>query len=219
MKKKYNCKEYSVVDPNTEKTITGTIAELSKYFGLKRNTVDYRVKNMGMSLDDALKTPVKQIYTIQGCTGTLPELCEKFDTNMQRVRRRMKEMGMTLEEALTTPKHESTILLVKDPDTNKVVSGTKKSLAEYFGTSRNAVDYRLKQGMTIEKALSIGGRKRISKTYTVKNPYTNEEIVGTKYQISKQLNIPYNTITYRMNQGLTFEKAVLISIKKRKKKE
>ena len=87
--------------------VTKNAYEWCEEYNINRSTVDSRLRR-GMSLKDALSTPIKSrstaVYEAFGERGTLTLLCERYGMREQTVLYRMKYRGMSLEEALTTPK-------------------------------------------------------------------------------------------------------------------
>ena len=90
-------------------TIKG-FREWCRHYNISDSTVWKRVNQKGMTIEEALQTPVAakgksrcQMVTIDGETHDIQTWCEKKCIGYSSVRRRVKK-GMTIEEALTATK-------------------------------------------------------------------------------------------------------------------
>lgn len=96
---------------------TKNFGEWCKYYGKGTNTVRHRIKKLGMSLEQALKTPTlpktekkkieknSKFYTFHGKTKNISEWCEYYGINRSTFYKR-RGRGMSAIEAFKTPTHD-----------------------------------------------------------------------------------------------------------------
>lgn len=132
--------------------LTGTLTELSKLHGMRRDTVYNRV-HKGMSLEKALSTSTVKQYTVKAegveHSGSMSELCEEFSISKSIIKNRLRQ-GKTLTEAFTQPLQKE--YTIETP--GKTVTGTIARLSAEFGINKHTVWHRMNRGgMGLEEAL------------------------------------------------------------------
>ena len=99
-----------------------------------------------------------RICTYKGVTGTMAELCDHFGMDYMLVNNRVQK-GWSIEDALSTPKGAPT----KRRNNLITFNGITKTVSEWnkeIGGSKNTLSERLRQGYSIERALTEPVRKR-----------------------------------------------------------
>jgi hypothetical protein len=126
-------------------TYNGISKRLSDYvreFDIEFSTLRHRIKK-GWTVEQALTTPVKRIFTVFGETESINYLSEKFGIRKSTIYERLRE-GWSIEDALTTPVKECKLYTAFGE------TGTVSCLCKKFNISRDAVFNRLKNGMSID---------------------------------------------------------------------
>ena len=79
---------------------TGNLTQIAEHFNINYTTLCSRI-NKGMSIEDAVNTPVEEIetYTVNGFTGNLTQIAKHFNVNRKTLKYRL-EHGFTIEEAV-----------------------------------------------------------------------------------------------------------------------
>lgn len=140
--------------------ITGTITELSNYYGVNHNTVRTRLRK-GLTLDKALSdSPLgspsyPEEFVVKGVKGSLKNLSNHFGINYSTLMRRVSK-GMSLEEALTKKPRSGVYPRTRKRGkvyTVESISGTIEELSKHYGVNYGTVRTRLFNGMSLEKAL------------------------------------------------------------------
>lgn len=98
-----------------------------------------------------------RIETYQGVTDTVANLCRKFDKDHELVNGRLKK-GWTLERAMNSPKGYSEIkshYITFNGETHDI-----SEWAEILGIRKNTLQWMIRHGWSVEKALTTPVRKK-----------------------------------------------------------
>ena len=132
-------------------------SKMCEHYKIDISTFRWRISK-GMSLEDALTTPVKkdEEYIMTDHLGnifpTQIKMCEHYKINYNVFRYRISK-GMSLKDALTTP--------VKEQNNNPVLIdhlgnafSTQTKMCEHYGITCDMFRYRISKGMSLKDALT-----------------------------------------------------------------
>lgn len=139
---------------------------MCKHYGIARSVYSDRIKNQGLSVEQALTLERKSLYkgtisSVEDRTdhlgnvyNTREEMCKHYGKTREIVNKRLKK-GYTLERALTERSKKDSIT-----DPFGITHKNYEEMCSYYGKSRSAVDKRLEKGKTLEEALTESVEKR-----------------------------------------------------------
>lgn len=87
----------------TVNNFTGNLTQIAKYFDINAETLRNRINKQGMSIEEAVNTPVEETYMVNGFTGNLTQIAEHFNINYRTLYGRLRK-GFTIEEAISFQK-------------------------------------------------------------------------------------------------------------------
>lgn len=159
---------------NIGKTYKST-KDMCEAHSIKVTTYMGRLKN-GMSIEQALATPVKKGIEVQDHLGntyeSIKDMCVAYSVDLKTYRCRLKS-GWSLEQALTTPSRKKSEInkrkiqrYSQDHLGNKYRTVTEMCLA--YGIKLDSYSWRVQHGWTLEEALEIGiiPNTKVSRLYT-----------------------------------------------------
>ncbi len=144
--------------------IFDSITDKCKAYGISTSLYRDRIRD-GWSEEDALTTPVK-VYKHGECTDhkgnvfhSLPEMCRFYGIEDPKKYRNRLKLGWSQEKALTTPFRK--MVYKREPVTDHIGNPfpTKKAMCTHYGITVNHYLFRIKQGWSLEKALTTPVRK------------------------------------------------------------
>ena len=186
---------------------TGNLRQIAEHFNIKYTTLIFRI-NKGISIEYAVNIPIKEIknYTINGFTGNLTQIAKHFDINYGTLCSRINKQGMSIEDAVNTPIEEKEKI-----HTINEFTGNLKEIAKHFNIAYSTLQNRINKGMSIEDAINTHIKEQKRKECKIET-YTVNDFTGNLYQIAKHFNINYQTLSYRLKQGMSIEEAINIPI-------
>lgn len=128
-----------------------TTGDLAKAYGLKRQTLEFRVRKRNMSLEEALSVPLLTNQNFDDGLGnifkTLKEALDFHHMTLGCYQGR-KERGMSNKEIFTTSKKDYSQI-----DPNGVEYSSQRKMCKEYGIDEDVYSYRINAGWTKEDAL------------------------------------------------------------------
>ena len=180
-------------------------------YGLSYTTLRSRL-NSGLTMEEALTKPLHGIVACDHKGRTYPTMramAEAYGLSYMTLRSRLNS-GLTMEEALTMPLHG-----IVACDHKGRTYPSMSAMARAYGLSYITLRTRLYSGLTMEEALtkplraSHGAHKCID--------HLGQEFSSIK-AMCKHWNVLYESFFYRINQGMSVEKALTEVRKPRRKR-
>lgn len=201
--------QYKKVRDHTGKSFVSK-GDMCKHWGISL-TLFYDRINSGMSLKDALETPINNSSIPQiKCQdhkgkwyNSKQEMCAAYNINITTFLSRINS-GMTLKEALETPVISVNNRIKEVKDHLGITYPTKKAMCSKYNVPIETYDSRIKKGWTVKEAL-LGKDKEIIKDHKGK-------VYKTKLDMCKAYNIEYTLFSSRIRLGWTLEKALTTPI-------
>ena len=187
-----------------------SLRALTKAYEYNYDTVRRRLKK-GISLEDALskerisrKPTDKKFIAPDGKEyGSIKALAKAYGCNYDTVQRRLKK-GFSVEDAISKSKLLNANKKIVGPDGKEYDS--IKSLSKAYECNYNIVRYRLKQGMSLEDALS---KEKIPSGCPGKKIIGPD---GKEYKsikaLAKAYGCNYDIVRVRLKKGYSLEEAL-----------
>ena len=166
-------------------------------------------------LQDEENGSFQKKYYYNGERITTQEIADESGLSLATVFRKLKT-GATPEEIIKTSKKVKVGVIEEPKDGKKRTfiylgnSVTLDELAEMSGLQRNTIWARIKNGMTVEEAITLPLGEKRAKKYE----YCGQEF--TLQELSELSGVSEATITERFKRGWTVEQAVETSTRKEK---
>ena len=190
----------------TVNNFAGNLKQISERFKINYGTLYRRINMQGMSIEEAVNTPIGEFYTVNGFTGNLNQIAKRFNLNYGTLRSRINKQGMSIEEAVNTPVEEIHIV--------NGFTGKLKQIAERFNINNSTLRDRVNKGWSIEDSVNTPVKEQKEREIKI---YTVNGFTGNLKEIAKHFDIKYTTLINRINKrGMSIEEAVNTSIKNKK---
>lgn len=137
-------------------------------------------------------------YSVLNFNGTLPEIAKHFGIRYHTLYDRLKR-GMSLEEAVSVK------IAISQNQRNEVYTvlgykGTLPNIAHHFNIRYATLAQRLRNGMTLEEAVSLPVQSS--------NLYSVGDYFGTLPEIAEHFGVNYGTLLKRLRNGIPLEEAI-----------
>lgn len=187
-----------------------SVKEMCDKYGISVDIYRQRLKS-GMALEEIFKD-VKTSWSdatdhLGNKFANIPEMCKYWNISVAAYCSRIRK-GWSIKLALTTPvKKCSKIYEVKDHLGNTYQS--KSVMAEQWGISYVALRQRLKQGWTLEKALTTPECARVPRSRVVTDHLGNE--FKSNAEMCRYWGISLSAFSYRIKHGMSLELTLTLS--------
>lgn len=131
---------------------TLTVAQWGEKLGLGREIIKDRLR-WGWSIEDIMTTPIndfKNKYEYDGKIYTLSELSLKFNISEKILYDRIHKLKWSINDSINVPKYANPTQYIEYNGEKKLA----KEWAKKLGISQQLLDYRIKAGWPIERALN-----------------------------------------------------------------
>ena len=190
-----------------------SIADMCKEYGItysafkSRKARGWTLKEILMGKENSIKPNSKECCDHLGnCYPSASEMCRVYNISYEIYRSR-KKLGWTVEEIINGKRQNSRIKEQRDHLGN--VYKSESSMCKKYGVNRNTYRQRIKNGWTVEEALTNRRVEPVVKQNQSKNV---EDHLGNKYYSIKEMCAEYgvNSTTFntRIKAGYTLEEAL-----------
>lgn len=175
-----------------------SISDMCKHWGIKPEIFSGRIKS-GWSLEEALTTPVRQAVEwhkdhLGNKYRTIDEMCNKHGITKSAYKYRINQ-GWSLEKTLTTPMTEANRRNGVDDHLGNHYQNIE-TMCKHYNRSIQTFFYRIRQGWTLEAALTEG----LGSSAKVVDGFGNSSCSFTELAIKYAAN--YDTLRDRVKRGI-----------------
>lgn len=145
----------------TKDGFTGTAKEIAEHYAINLKTV-YNKLGKGISIDKIIEDKVNPknkgtVYTTKdGFTGNIAQIAKCYNISYDSLLNRLNKKHMTIDEAIYNIKNYKQLKIYTTSDG---FSGNIKEICEKYNLRYNIVKDRIRNGMTIDEAISITSDK------------------------------------------------------------
>jgi len=178
-----------------------TLEAVAQYYNVPTPTLRHRIKKLGMTYEDAVALPVKQLKTgpvkLKGKTyNSFAAAAKAYGRDPESARGRMKR-GMSLEDAILTPNKRSKPISYLGKDFTSFAE-----FCDFHGISRATARSRLRANWALDDIINKPAR------YGVKVTYRGKEYSSIS-ALCRELNVSYELVYKRIHRfGWSVEEAV-----------
>ena len=178
-----------------------TLKAVAQYYNVPTPTLRHRIKKLGMTYEDAVALPVKQLKTgpvkVEGKTyKSFAAAAKAYGKDPEATRNRMKQ-GMSPEEAILTPNKRVKPVSYLGEDFASIAE-----FCDFYGISRATARSRLRANWALDDIINKPAR------YGVKVTYRGKEYSSIS-ALCRELNVSYKLVYKRIHVfGWSVEEAV-----------
>lgn len=180
--------------------------EMCEYWGIKEDALKSRLKK-GMTLEEALTTPVKERQWNTECTDhlgnhfkSIREMCRYHNINYQTYQRRI-ENGLSVEESLRGVEKHCVY------DHKGIAYESIRQMCEAYGKACTTIQNRLNNGWSLEDALETDINARYGAVETLRVDHLGNRF-RSNVELCKAYGINRHTLKQRLCYGWTLERAL-----------
>lgn len=132
------------------------------------------------------------------------EMCDFWGVDLENYRCRVHSLKWTKERALTTPVKARTKIKLPTVDHQGRIFESFEQLARHYAMCPNTLKHRLKNGMSLEQALTTPARR--GQHVQCKDHLGN--VYHTFTDMCNHWGVKYYTFISRLNKGLSIEECL-----------